>query len=190
MDSRIVKHFEEELEKLNAELKPFDEAVDKALDADKVADDKDLALKKARDSRDDVKAALVFAEEKVALAEKELKEALDFADACKKEVVALKDDEKLAKRDEFIDILDGIEEDVREDAPIDEPSMDEPIVEDEPIIEPDDVCEAPACDECKIDVEVKDEPIVEEKPADEPKPAEDHKAVFDSLMKKRHITIK
>jgi len=186
MDSRIVKHFEEELEKLNVELRPFDKAVDKALDADKAADDKDLALKKARDSRDDVKAALVFAEEKVALAEKELKEALDFADACKKEVVALKDDDKLAKRDEFLDILDELKAEPEED----QPHFDEPVVEDEPIIEPDAVCEPPVCDECVIDVEVKDEPIVEEKPADEPKAEAEHKAVFDSLMKKRHITIK
>ena len=176
MDSRIVKHFEEELAKLNAELKPFDDAVDKALDADKVADDKDLALKKARDSRDDVKAALAFAEEKVALAEKELKEALDFADACKKEVVALKDDEKLAKRDEFLDILDGIEhpQDVCEDI-IEEPA---PVVEEVAVV-----------DEPVVEEIVAEEPIVEEVKVEE-KPAEDHKAVFDSLIKKRHITIK
>lgn len=176
MDSRIVKHFEEELAKLNAELKPFDDAVDKALDADKVADDKDLALKKARDSRDDVKAALSFAEEKVALAEKELKEALDFADTCKKEVVALKDDEKLAKRDEFLDILDGIEhpQDVCEDI-IEEPA---PVVEEVAVV-----------DEPVVEEIVAEEPIIEEVKVEE-KPAEDHKAVFDSLIKKRHITIK
>ena len=176
MDSRIVKHFEDELAKLNAELKPFDDAMDKALDADKVVDDKDMALKAARDNRDDVKAALVFAEEKVALAEKELKDALDFADACKKEVVALKDDDKLAKRDEFMDILDGIEhpQDVCEDAA--EPDVPE---EEEVVVE-----EAPVVEEVKVE-----EPIVEEVKV-EAKPEDDHKAVFDSLVKKRHITIK
>jgi len=177
MDNRIVKHFEEELAKLNIELKPFDEAMDKTIDANKVVDDKDCALKAARDSRDDVKAALAFAEEKVALAERELADALNFADACKKEVLALKDDDKLAKRDEFLDILDELKAEDVEVEVVDD-VKDEDIVEDEP-----------ECAECKIEVPV-EEPVKEVK-IDEPVAQPEHKAVFDSLLKKRaHITIK
>ena len=178
MDSRLVKHFEEELEKLNAELRPFDEAVERAEEAERVMGDMEIALKKAQDDRDAVKMALGIAEGKVADAEADLKKAMADFDACKEEVCGLADEAKLAKRDEFMDILAGIEEDVREDAPIDEPAMDEPAME-EPVVEEAPIVEEPIVEEVKVE-----EPIVEEKPA------EDHKAVFDSLMKKRKITIK
>lgn len=179
MDNRIVKHFEEELNKLNVELKAFDDAVEKEAIAALKADEKDFALKQAKDERDDIKQALAVADEKVALAEKELNDAVDFMNACKAEADRLEDADKIAKRDEFIDILaelDGKAEDVKVEVVDDVKAED--LVEDEP-----------ECDECKIEVPV-EEPVKEVK-IDEPVAQPEHKAVFDSLLKKRaHITIK
>lgn len=177
MDNRIVKHFEEELKKLNVELKAFDEAVEKEAIAALTADEKDFALKQARDERDNIKQALAVADEKVALAEKELNDAVDFMNACKAEADRLEDADKIAKRDEFLDILDELKaEDVKVEVVEDVKAED--LVEDEP-----------ECDECEIEVPV-EEPVKEVK-IDEPEAQPEHKAVFDSLLKKRaHITIK
>lgn len=184
MDDRIKKHFEEELAKLNVELKSFDDAVAKAKEAEALVDDCEVALDKANADRDSVKVALGIAEEKVELASGNLVKALADFEACKSAVCDLADEAKLAKRDEFIDILAEIargeeapDEVCEEVVEASTPEAEEPAVEEkvEEVVE-----EAPIVEETAV-VEPQVEVAVEEKPA------EDHKAIFESLIRKHSI---